>query len=59
MDTIANEPKAGTGHFSGNQAPVRVESTLEPKIRGEIPQELRGALFRNGPNPQFDPKILY
>jgi carotenoid cleavage dioxygenase len=59
MDTIANDSKAGTAHFSGNQAPVRIESTLEPKIRGKIPPGLRGALFRNGPNPQFDPGANY
>ena len=59
MDTIANDPKADTAYFSGNQAPVRVESTLEPKVRGKIPQGLRGALFRNGPNPQFDPGARY
>ncbi|HEX3914089.1 MAG TPA: carotenoid oxygenase family protein [Steroidobacteraceae bacterium] len=54
MDTIAIEP-ASNPHVSGNQAPVRLETTLEPKIRGKIPAELRGALYRNGPNPQFDP----
>jgi carotenoid cleavage dioxygenase-like enzyme len=50
MDTIAIE---------SNQAPVRVESTLQPKVRGKIPAGLRGALFRNGPNPQFDPGAQY
>lgn len=55
MDTIAVAPKASNPHVSGNQAPVRLETTLEPKIRGKIPLELRGALYRNGPNPQFDP----
>src|ERR1700759_1899630 len=59
MDTIANDPKAGTTYFSGNPATVRGESTLRPKIRGKIPQGLRGALFRNGPNPQFDPGAGY
>src|SRR5271154_1897794 len=55
MDTIAIDTRTGNPHLSGNQAPVRAELTLEPKIRGAIPQGLRGALFRNGPNPQFDP----
>jgi carotenoid cleavage dioxygenase-like enzyme len=59
MDTIAIDPRLSNPHVSGNQAPVRVESTLEPKIRGRIPPELRGALFRNGPNPQFDPGPNY
>ena len=59
MDTIAIDPRVSNPYVSGNQAPVRVESTLEPKIRGRIPQGLRGALFRNGPNPQFDPGPNY
>ena len=59
MDTIAVDPRVSNPHVSGNQAPVRVESTLEPKIRGRIPPGLRGALFRNGPNPQFDPGANY
>jgi carotenoid cleavage dioxygenase-like enzyme len=59
MDTIAIDPRVRNPHMSGNQAPVRLESTLEPKIRGRIPQGLRGALFRNGPNPQFDPGPNY
>jgi carotenoid cleavage dioxygenase-like enzyme len=59
MDTIAIDPQVRNPHMSGNQAPVRLESTLEPRIRGRIPQGLRGALFRNGPNPQFDPGPNY
>ena len=59
MDTITIDPRVSNPDVSGNQAPVRVESTLEPKIRGRIPQGLRGALFRNGPNPQFDPGPNY
>jgi carotenoid cleavage dioxygenase-like enzyme len=58
MDTIS-ERSSVNPHVSGNQAPVRIESTLEPKIRGKIPQGLRGALYRNGPNPQFDPGPKY
>jgi carotenoid cleavage dioxygenase-like enzyme len=59
MDTIAIDPRVSNPYVSGNQAPVRIESTLQPKIRGRIPQGLRGALFRNGPNPQFDPGPNY
>jgi carotenoid cleavage dioxygenase-like enzyme len=59
MDTIAVEPRVSTPYVSGNQAPVRIESTLEPKIVGKIPDGLRGALYRNGPNPQFDPGPNY
>jgi carotenoid cleavage dioxygenase len=42
-------------YLSGNFAPVRTEDDFELKVRGQIPAGLRGALFRNGPNPQFDP----
>ena len=59
MNTAIAEARAANPHFSGNQAPVRVELTLEPKIRGQIPEGLRGALYRNGPNPQFDPGANY
>jgi carotenoid cleavage dioxygenase-like enzyme len=59
MDTIAIDPRSSNPHLSGNQAPVRAELTLEPKIRGRIPQQLHGALYRNGPNPQFDPGPQY
>jgi carotenoid cleavage dioxygenase-like enzyme len=59
MDTFAIESRDRGSHVSGNQAPVRIESTLEPTIRGKIPEGLRGALFRNGPNPQFDPGPQY
>ncbi|MEV0613102.1 carotenoid oxygenase family protein [Nonomuraea sp. NPDC050404] len=40
-------------HLAGNNAPVADEVTLEPsKVVGEIPAELSGQFFRNGPNPR-------
>lgn len=40
-------------HLAGNNAPVAEEVTLEPaKVTGEIPAELSGQFFRNGPNPR-------
>jgi carotenoid cleavage dioxygenase-like enzyme len=40
-------------HLAGNNAPVAEEVTLEPtEVRGEIPAELSGQFFRNGPNPR-------
>ncbi|PZG34457.1 dioxygenase [Spongiactinospora gelatinilytica] len=40
-------------HLAGNNAPVAEEVTLEPaKVVGEIPAELSGQFFRNGPNPR-------
>ena len=38
---------------------MRAETTAELKVRGKIPQGLSGALYRNGPNPQFDPGPRY
>jgi carotenoid cleavage dioxygenase len=42
-------------YLSGNFAPVRSEDDYDLPVKGEIPAGLRGALFRTGPNPQFDP----
>src|SRR4029079_9549902 len=43
-------------YFSqGNYAPIQTENhfnNINP-IVGEIPKELNGVLYRNGPNPQF------
>ena len=37
-----------------NFDPVMEERTAaELKVHGEIPKELNGTLYRNGPNPQF------
>ncbi len=46
-------------HLSGNLAPVRSEDDFDCVVRGTIPDGLRGAYYRNGPNPQFDPKGPY
>jgi carotenoid cleavage dioxygenase len=43
----------------GNLAPVREEVDLELPVRGRIPAGLRGAFYRNGPNPQFGPGANY
>ncbi len=43
-------------YLAGNFAPVRSEDDFDLKVTGEIPAGLRGALFRIGPNPQFEPK---
>eukprot|EP01035_Chromulina_nebulosa_P044321 gene44321-60018_t len=42
-------------YLAGNFAPVRSEDDFDLKVTGEIPAGLRGALFRIGPNPQFEP----
>jgi len=59
MDTIAVEPRLATPYVSGNQAPVRHRIHACTQVRGRIPEGLRGALYRNGPNPQFDPGPNY
>jgi carotenoid cleavage dioxygenase len=46
-------------YLAGNFAPVRSEDDFELKVTGEIPAALRGALYRNGPNPQFEPRGEY
>ena len=43
-------------YLAGNFAPVRSEDDFDLKVTGEIPAGLRGALFRIGPNPQFEPR---
>jgi carotenoid cleavage dioxygenase-like enzyme len=38
-----------------NLAPIPMECDAPfLKVRGELPRELNGTLYRNGPNPQFD-----
>ena len=46
-------------YLTGNFAPVRSEDDWDLKVTGEIPKGLAGAFYRNGPNPQFDPKDTY
>jgi len=43
-------------YLSGNFAPIRSEDDYDLEVVGEIPAGLRGALFRIGPNPQFEPR---
>lgn len=42
--------------LSGNFAPVRSEDDFTLETWGELPAGLKGTLYRNGPNPQFDPR---
>jgi carotenoid cleavage dioxygenase-like enzyme len=42
--------------LEGNYAPITIEcDAAHLPVIGEIPRELNGTLFRNGPNPQFAP----
>jgi len=43
-------------NLQGNYAPLRMECDLNDLIvEGEIPKELYGSYYRNGPDPQFPP----
>lgn len=42
--------------LSGNFAPVRSEDDFALEVWGALPPSLKGTLYRNGPNPQFDPR---
>lgn len=42
--------------LAGNYAPVHDEADYQLAVSGEMPAGLRGALYRNGPNPQFAPR---
>ncbi len=42
-------------YLSGNFAPITDEADFELAVTGEIPADLAGAFYRNGPNPQFPP----
>jgi carotenoid cleavage dioxygenase len=46
-------------YLAGNFAPVRSEDDYELEVTGEIPAGLAGAFYRNGPNPQFEPRDAY
>jgi len=44
----------------GNYAPWPMECDAHDLVvQGEIPRELNGTLYRNGPNPQFAPRSRY
>jgi carotenoid cleavage dioxygenase len=46
--------------LQGHYAPVHDElDVADLEVRGRLPDGLRGAFLRNGPNPQFDPVTRY
>ncbi|HEY2071264.1 MAG TPA: carotenoid oxygenase family protein [Rhizomicrobium sp.] len=52
-----NAPAKINPYLTGNFAPVRSEDDFaDLPITGEIPKDLAGAYYRNGPNPQFEPR---
>jgi carotenoid cleavage dioxygenase len=42
--------------LAGNFAPVRSEDDFALTVAGALPPGLAGVLYRNGPNPQFEPR---
>ena len=46
-------------YLVGNFAPVRSEDDFELEVTGQIPAALAGTFYRNGPNPQFEPRDAY
>ncbi|HZL00030.1 MAG TPA: carotenoid oxygenase family protein [Caulobacteraceae bacterium] len=46
-------------YLAGNFAPVHDEDDFDLEVVGEIPAALAGAFYRNGPNPQFEPRGDY
>jgi hypothetical protein len=52
-------PAPANSYLTGNFAPVRSEDDFELEVVGEFPSDLRGAIYRNGPNPQFEPRGHY
>ena len=46
--------------LTDNYAPIRSESDAPNLVvEGDLPQELQGTLYRNGPNPLFPPRDTY
>src|SRR3954470_9096502 len=47
-------PMTGNASLPNNMAPIASECVAaDLPVQGELPRELNGTLFRNGPNPQF------
>jgi len=55
----SNPQRSASRYALGNLAPVREEADVELRVRGKIPDGLRGAFYRNGPNPQYIPGATY
>ncbi len=52
-----NAPVRTNPYLSGNFAPVRTEDDFSDlPVKGIIHQEISGSYYRNGPNPQVEPR---
>jgi len=55
-----SKPFPAMPYLSGNFAPIVMECDAHDlPVTGEIPRALHGALYRNGPNPQFAPRDAF
>jgi carotenoid cleavage dioxygenase len=55
-----SKPIAAAPFLQDNFAPWPMEGEVHDlAVEGEIPRELNGAYYRNGPNPQFAPRGRY
>jgi carotenoid cleavage dioxygenase len=52
-------PATPSPYLAGNYAPIRSEDDFDLEVTGEFPRELAGAFYRNGANPQFEPRDQY
>ena len=51
------QPYPKEDHLVGNFAPIRMECNIDDLIiDGEIPEEINGTYYRNGPDPKFPPR---
>src|SRR5262249_47312099 len=57
LSWLSRNETATSPFLEGNFAPYRQETTTDTLevIKGSVPRELAGALYRIGPAPQFDP----
>lgn len=54
------QPFPNDPFLTNNYAPIRSENTAPNLVvEGELPYELRGTLYRNGPNPLYPPRDRY
>jgi carotenoid cleavage dioxygenase-like enzyme len=56
MEHVMDGESRVNPYLTGNFAPVRTEDDFVLEVRGALPPGLAGVLYRNGPNPQFEPR---
>ena len=54
------QPFPNHPNLSGGFAPIQMECDIHDLVVvGDVPKDLNGSLYRNGPNPQFAPRGFY